>query len=237
MFKYFYIFLLLALSGHCYAFQISPLTTDIDAFGRSAQQKYELANNFDYPIKIEITASFLKSNLSVMSESSAEEDFIIIPDVVSIEPGQKQAVMVRYLGEPDISSSKTYLLNFNQVDTVNANKNDESSVIQYVVNYEAVLNVLPRNAKSQLLVTSIKPLGEKKWELTIDNVGNKYEWISDTKWQVSSKGKKETLLGEDVVENINQNFFLPFSTTKAIFTDITSLGLNEKIEIEINGNN
>lgn len=220
---------------YCHAFKISPLVADINSFVSSPQQKYDLVNDSKQAIKVEVLPALLEKDFSKVSDTSVENDFIIIPDVVTIEPGKTQSIMVRYLGEQNLSSSKTYVINFNQITAFNANNTD--SVLKYAINYEAVLNVIPEKAKSKLIVSSIKSLGEKKWELTIDNVGNKHEWIFDTNWEIVSETKKERLAGSEVAEHLNKNFFLPFSTTKAIFTDNTVQGLKDTVNIDIDISN
>ena len=180
-----FIFCLLSFSVN--AFQVRPMVADLSSQGSQSQQTLRIINPSDKPLTIDVSAFNMSiSDDGVESLEVNEEDFLIIPMTTIIPPGNSQSVIVRYIGEPIINHSKSYRITVEQV-SVNLNDNAQSGV-GMSLSFRTLFNVVPDNAKANLIIKEKKQLAENQWGVSLENQGNKYVRLSKGQWNIKSKG-------------------------------------------------
>ncbi|MDO6708548.1 hypothetical protein [Photobacterium sp. 1_MG-2023] len=209
---------LMLFSMKSFAFGIMPVTVEIGASGSLAQQKFMVSNEFETPLQVEIVPMELKWEDGGYRAVPADEDILILPDTAMIAPGATQAVMLRYLGDPALTRSKAYVIQFNQVMTENSqNQQQDGSLVSMAVSYDAVVTVAPNRAQSNLQLASAKNIGNGQWEVLIENAGNKHGWATKADWQIQTAKGPVTIAGKDIANFMDATFFPPLSSTKTIF--------------------
>lgn len=218
-------------SFESFAFGVSPMTGEIDVSGRLSQQKFVVTNKFKTPLDVEVTPHLLEWK---EGKYSAEEtdDLMILPDTAVIEPGETRAILIKYFGDPDIQSSKAYIIRFKQVSTNNVQDVGGTSV-NMAVNFEAVLTLVPNKVSSGLQISSAIKNNDGKWLVTVDNVGNKHEWASEYNWVVENGKDSVVFTGKDISNKLSHKFFPPRSSIQAIVDLDDELANSESLNIHI----
>lgn len=205
-----FIFIFCLLSFSVSAFQVIPMVADLSSQGSQSQQTLRITNPSDKPLTIDVSAFNMNiSDTGVESLEINEEDFLIIPMTTIIPPGNSQSVIVRYIGEPIINHSKSYRITVEQV-SVNLNENAQSGV-GMSLSFRTLFNVVPDNAKANLIIKEKKQLAENQWGVLLENHGNKYVRLSKAQWNIKSKGKVLILEGMDLSRALSGKILLPNS--------------------------
>ncbi|MCK8135405.1 DUF916 domain-containing protein [Pseudoalteromonas sp. 2CM28B] len=204
------IFIFCLFSFSVNAFQVRPMVADLSAQGSQSQQTLRIINPSDKPLTIDVSAFNMSiSDTGVESLEINEEDFLIIPMTTIIPPGSSQSVIVRYIGEPIIEHSKSYRITVEQV-SVDLNNSAQSGV-GMSLSFRTLFNVVPDNAKANLIIKEKKQLAENQWGVSLENQGNKYVRLSKAQWNIKSKDKVLTLEGMDLSRALSGKILLPNS--------------------------
>ncbi len=96
------IFALLAFSLPSFAFRVTPMTAEFDAKGRGATQTFQVDNNGEKEVALEVDALTRKVDIDSKETREKTKDFMIYPLQLTVKPGEKKNIRVSYIGsEPD----------------------------------------------------------------------------------------------------------------------------------------
>jgi len=215
-----------------YAYKVQPMVAEMAPVGKNAQLTLRVENNDSEPLTLEMVPLKVLINSSGNIEYiPADDDLLIIPVTTVLQAGRSQAVMVRYLGEPDISQSQAYSIGFRQVPV--AVTGQSATKLSLAVNFNTLVNVVPANAKASLAVENIN-FKDELWQITINNSGNRYVRLSNTQWRVSDGEKSLLLSKEQLSELVSGSLILPNSSRTFTMKPIETLSMDKlNIEIEI----
>jgi len=213
-----------------YAYKVQPMVAEMTPFGKNSQLTMRIENNDNEPLTLEMVPLKVLINASGKIEyTPAEEDLLIIPFTTVLKPGRSQAVMVRYLGEPDIFESQAYSIGFRQVAV--ALTGEGASKLSLAVNFNTLVNVVPANTKASLSAENIN-FKDEHWQVTINNSGNRFARLSNTKWSVSDGENSLQLTKEQLSELVSGSLILPNSSRVLTIKPIETLSM-DKLNIEI----
>lgn len=213
------------------AYKVQPMVAEMTPMGKKAQLSLRLENNDSESLTVEMVA--LKVILNASGELEyipADDDLLIIPVTAVLKPGRSQAVMVRYLGEPEITQSEAYSVGFRQIPVTL--EGEDASQLSMAVNFNTLINVVPANVKANLAVENIN-LKDDKWHISINNLGNRFTRLSHTQWLVSDGTNSVTLNKDKLAELVSGNLFLPNSSRTLIIKPIENFTM-DKLDIKIN---
>jgi len=194
-----------------FAQRVEPMVFELAASGSKSTTSLRVNNNKSAPLTIEVEPSRISLDESGNeTRTLAEDDFLIYPPQTIIQPGKTQVIKVKYIGDPSIDASQAYRISVKQVP-VNLGL-DESSNLGLLLNFNTLANVVPEKAKSELNVTNIKPGTNGSWVVTIENSGNRFARISQTKWTASSNNKQKKFKKDEVNNMVEKKLILPNST-------------------------
>ncbi|NHH88356.1 molecular chaperone [Pseudoalteromonas sp. MB47] len=210
------IFLVLTLlSFHGFTFQVQPMVAELATNGTGSQQTLRVMNNTTEPLTIELAAYELLINSKGEEKLKInEEDFLIIPMTTIIPPGKTQSVLVRYIGDPLIESSKAYRIAVNQV-TVDLNLAKQSGV-GMSVSFRTLFNVVPKGAKASLKVKNFEQVEKGKWKVLLENDGNKFIRLSQGKWVFKNANNRFLLEGPELSKALTGKLVLPHSSREVL---------------------
>ncbi|AZG36672.1 MULTISPECIES: fimbrial biogenesis chaperone [Shewanella] len=213
-----------------YAYKVQPMVAEMEPVGRNAQLTLRVENNDSEPLTLEMVPLKVLINSSGNIEYiPADDDLLIIPVTTVLQAGRSQAVMVRYLGEPDISQSQAYSIGFRQLPVTVSGQS--ATKLSLAVNFNTLVNVVPANAKAILAVENIS-FKDNNWQVTINNSGNRYVRLSNTQWRVSDGVKSLQLTKEQLSELVSGSLILPNSSRTLTMQPIETLSM-DKLNIEI----
>ena len=197
------------------AMTMSPLEMELTAGGSYARTQFQVSNNSDKPLPIEITFDRLSyTEAGEHKTSLAADDLLIFPATAMIPPGGTQTFRVQYVGSPDIATSQSFLVNARQLPV--KMKADGKSHVQVVNAFGAILNVAPLTGTSTLNLVSSSPArtaaGQPALSILVENPTNVHALIANAALRVGSqKINAETMranVGFGVVEPHKRRRFL-----------------------------
>jgi fimbrial chaperone protein len=203
--------LMIFTSGIAFAFKVEPMMADLQPLGGSSQVTLRVTNTSEQPLSVAISSFDLLINSQGKEELLAnEDDFLIIPMTAVIAPGKSQAVLVKYIGEPLLDESKSYRVEVKQL-AINFNTDTQAAIgIGYV--FQTLYNVVPNQAKAQLVVKSKQQAAEGVWKVRLSNTGNKYIRLTKTQWVIEGPKDKLVLEGKALGDALTGKFLMPNSS-------------------------
>ncbi len=200
------------------AFQFNPLSQVYTPTGSDSTQSYEVTNNTDEPIAVEISMVLSEINFTGNeSFTPAEDDFLVYPPQMILAPEEVQTVRVTWLGDPTPTQELTYRLiaeqlPINLIDPDAPAPNRPQGEVKLSFRYVASVFIRPQGVVPEVNLVSVEPgivdSGETKLLVTLENQGNGNARLND--WQLELVGQGQTVqLTPELGEGMNGRVLLP----------------------------
>jgi len=201
-------FLLLVRINPALAFQLRPMSQVLAPLGAEATQTYEVFNDQDQRIAIEISVLERQMNLNGdETYTSAEDDFLIYPAQIIVEPGATQVVQVRWLGDPEPEQELAFRLSAEQlpINLLDPNQpavEQPTGDVQILLRYLGSLYVRPAGVHAAVHVESVMPHVDEQGNdgvmLVFTNTGTASAKLRDLRLTLTSQGQSVTLSQEQL---------------------------------------
>lgn len=190
--------------GAVLAFELVPISRQFESSGSGATQTYELVNQSREYVAVEMrTVSRQIDANGTETLTEAEDDFLIFPAQIILDPGARQSVRVSYIGDPAPSRELAYRLVAEQLPIeglglpLKAPENAESSgQVRVLMKYQGSLYVRPPGARAKLQVVEAagKKLhdGAAQLDLKLANVGTARAEFDDHEIRINSQEKSSS---------------------------------------------
>jgi len=177
------------------AIQVNALRVELssDTFsttGRNSNRNLFITNNSQKMAAIEVYAQ----SRSIQPNSGDDiledvEDFLIFPDQLLLQPGEQQVITITWVGPDVLEFESAYRM---IVEELNLSLSDDGEIIdgQTSVKLDALAKVVkaayvaPPNAQSNVRIIDSEIIelenGEKKLEVTFENVGTLHKIMKQT---------------------------------------------------------
>jgi len=161
------------------AYDLKPIVVQLTPSGAGAAQQMTITNSHKVPIAIEVKA-YRREQLPDGSDKLTAEnnDIIISPPQMVIQPGSSQAFKVRWIGDPNPAREQAFRIVTTQLP-INFKSQQNGGVnakLNLTYKYEAALYVVPKGSAPSAALTGAAPVKDEKgvtWlELTFQNSGN-----------------------------------------------------------------
>ncbi|MDV3350195.1 molecular chaperone [Leptolyngbyaceae cyanobacterium CCMR0082] len=210
--------LLLGTARPSLAFQFNPLSQVFTPTGSEATQSYEIVNDTDEPIAVEVSVVLSEMDLTGDENfTPAEDDFLVYPPQMILAPDEIQMVRVTWLGDPTPTQELTYRLIAEQlpIHLVNPEApipNEPRGEIKLSFRYISSVFIRPQNVAPDVSLVSVEPTvidsGETKLSVVLENQGNGNARLSD--WQLEVVGQGQTVqLTPALAKEMNSRVILP----------------------------
>jgi fimbrial chaperone protein len=175
------LFLILMGIQPSFAFKLLPISRTFAPAGRNATQSYEIVN--DRNERLAVSVSMVQRQMDQNGKESykpADDDFMIYPPQILLEPNTTQTVRVSWVGDPNPAAELSYRLIAEQVP-VNLDKNQSQvakpvGAVQILIRYLGSVFVKSDIMKSDVVLKTIETLpgatGAKQLAITMHNQGN-----------------------------------------------------------------
>ncbi|WP_279350876.1 fimbrial biogenesis chaperone [Erythrobacter litoralis] len=191
------------------AYSVSPLRIQIEPTGGEATGRLTINNTDAKPATLSMTAFkvLIDENGSVTREET--NDLLVFPPQAILKPGAKQAVQIRFRGDP-ATKSALYNVLISQVPVV-ANDSEEAQLKVGVRFFTAVV-VEPNDAAGQLEMTGSEPVaGTTKHRLTFVNRGNGIARLADGVLQADAGGSAVEVSDKALMQS-DTSYVMPGAT-------------------------
>jgi fimbrial chaperone protein len=175
--------LLLSMTLPAQAFKLIPLSRVFAPTGPNAIQSYEIENTTGKPLAVELNIVKREMSLQGMDKLiPANDDFMIYPPQVLLQPGENQTVRVTWLGDPKPTQELAYRLIAEQLPinlTTNTgtfpdSKSGFSTNIKIKMRYQGSIYIRPSQAQPNVIIEQIEPKlenGKSMLAITLQNGG------------------------------------------------------------------
>ncbi len=140
-------------------YQLSPSSLTLEPSGSRSTGSFQVRSTGDEPVAIEIRVTERQMDLNGKeTRPDAEDDFVVYPPQILLQPGQVQTVRVTWLGEPNPTHELPFRLMAEQLSI--AFDEPEAEVTTAVVrinalyNFVASLYVAPRGVSPNVVLES-----------------------------------------------------------------------------------
>lgn len=232
MFKKIIFLLSIVLSFSAHAYRVQPMVSEIEPIGKNSQMVMRVDNTSSQPLTVElIPLSMTMDEMGNETTEPADSELLVIPVTAVIEPGRSQSVMIRYLGNPSISQSKTFRVKVKQVQVERAS--NEAPNVGLLLEFNTLVNVKPKNTSPKLSVTKVKDHGDN-WLVEVENQGTSYGRLNKTNWNISDSGHSLFVSGDELRELVAGTLILPKSKRNFVMKPIDGFDVNSlSIDIKL----
>ena len=140
----------------------------------------------------------------------AQDDFLIMPPQVMIQPGATQNFRIQWLGDPVVETSRSFYVFFNQVPIRPAKG---KAAVHVVMSLGVMVNVAPPQGTPQLRVvatgTTTDSQGKRRPTVTVENASKVHGLLPQTTLLLSSGSWSQTLSSSLLSERIGTGLVQP----------------------------
>lgn len=195
-----------AASTAAIAMRVSPMVVEMLSSGTGAVARIEVQNLNSGSLPFETHITRVEYNPDgTISETRADEDFLVFPPQGVLPPGGRQVIRVQWVGAPDIPASRAYYLSVNQLP-VTLEPTDPAQAggqVQIVYHMKALIVVAPPGATPNVSATAAhaidyQPAPETQGgplppkvpgvAITLRNTGRRHALMSGLRWVVEGTG-------------------------------------------------
>ncbi|MFW6413301.1 MAG: fimbria/pilus periplasmic chaperone [Oceanicaulis sp.] len=160
---------------------------DLTPSGQGARDTLTIENPQNRELTVEIFAvSIDVAEDGEETRTPADEDFLIFPPQAIIQPGATQNVQVRYVGSPDIETSRAYRLIVRQVPLDMTGQTNIA--LGVALSFATLVNIVPDGAEPAPRVAALEPAGPDAWRVFVENDGARYVRLSEYDFEFSEPG-------------------------------------------------
>lgn len=210
--------------------QVSPMIYDLAPAGSEASNVIRILNNQSRPLTIEMLVFAREiAEDGTETRTAADDDFIIFPPQMIIQPGQTQAVRVQYVGGP-IDATKLYIVQVTQVPVEDPN---QASGVQFVINFGTSAAVSPAGSRHEITVAGVTPVEGGLLRVEIENAGTRYASLAGSEWEFRGANGSPLMLEGDALDTALKTTLVP-ARGRRVFTVPAPEGLDVSGPIALN---
>lgn len=215
---------LLIFSNSSFGFQFQPFQASFSTKGEQSSRLFRLENKSDKPNAVEIKIMSREIDFNGKeTRHPVDNDFVIYPSQLILEPNQIRSVRVRYIGEDSFNYEKSYRIIAEQLPVNFNEKNNKGGVVNFLVRYEGAIYVAPPSLEAKELILSkyqvISRNGNSYIELVFENKGDIHQNLRQLILSVKDDHGNEKLYetndlksiaGHVILAHSKRRFLIPF---------------------------
>jgi fimbrial chaperone protein len=202
---------LFSFSAH--AFRLDPMVINVALQGPRASATYTVENNTKARIAVEFSVRHRVIDENGKEERPAAEGFLVYPEQMSLEPGQKRAVRVTWQAEkmPEAELPFRFVASQLPVEfSEDAPKEARKVNLKFLIEYVASLYLNPPRTKAKMKVLKSQAK-EGKLEVLVANEGNSHFLLERLELSARAGGKSFKASSEQLKDIRTENL-LPGGT-------------------------
>ncbi|GAM63224.1 P pilus assembly protein [Vibrio ishigakensis] len=175
----FLIAFLTAFSTTAFAYQVIPMYQALEIAGNKSRSSYQITNTRPKEAQVEIKVFQVEFTPDGEDLSPADSDFLILPPQLSIQPGRRQTVRMRYLGAEEIKETHIYRVIFSEVKTQDQER--KTGGVELLLEFSTVVFVSPNDCSFKVRSWI------KSGKMHFSNGGNCVVDLSTLRFELSNK--------------------------------------------------
>lgn len=209
------------------AFHLAPMQTIFAPVGRGTTQSFDVVSTGTQPVAVEIhMVKRIVAPDGTEINPNADDEFIVYPPQILLNPGERQRVRVTWLGNPEPAQELTYRIVAEQLPInlgqIEAQQGGRSVIIKTLFEYVGSVYITPRNAQPNIQLDSLvavsNPQGGTQLKVTLVNQGNRHQIMRGVSLTVQgdngdviqfSPAQLKAIAGENMLAGMRREFLLP----------------------------
>lgn len=191
------------------AFKLLPISRTFAPAGAGATQSYQVVN--DTSERLAVTVSVVERQMDITGKENlkpADDDFMIYPPQILLEPNQTQTVRVSWVGDPNPAQELSYRLVAEQLpvdlDKPQSQVKKPVGQVRVLMRYLGSLYIRPSNVQADLLLETVESVsdgkGTEKLAVSFHNRGKAHILLKKLRLQLQSQGQTVNLQAEQLGE-------------------------------------
>jgi len=247
--KSFFIFSFLLLSDiqPSLSFQLLPISRTFTPTGSGATQSYQVVNDTQEKLAVEVSVVERQIDISGQEHhKQAEDEFLIYPPQILLNPGETQTIRVTWLGDSNPTKELAYRIIAEQLPiNLEKPKNNQSQpvgAVKVLMRYLGSIYIRPANVKENVVIETVEPLqgmnGEKQLAITLYNQGTARAVLKNLQLKLGAVGQNSTVtLKGEQLQAIKNGVILPGNKRRFIIPhppEIPTNSINATLEFKRN---
>ena len=211
------------------SYQLTPSQVTLEPSGARSTSSFRVSNTGSEPVAIEVR--MVERNMDLQGNETrpaADDDFVVYPPQVLLQPGQSQTVRVTWLGDPNPEAELAYRLITEQLP-IQLNQPQQQVTaptvrITALYNYVASVYVAPRGVSPDVVIESAshqKINGQDTLVVQFHNQGTARQLLSGLNLTLTSTAQPSATVtlgpdqlrgvsGENVLAQNRRQFTIPW---------------------------
>jgi fimbrial chaperone protein len=215
----------LVVTGVGFCFQLTPIVEDFAPSGPDATQTFRVSNTTEQRIAVRVDM-LTREMLPDGSEenASASDLFSLFPPRMVLNPGETQALRVRWLGPEAVNTERAFRLRAEQVPVDFGNEEEQGGRLRILFRYMASVYVVPPDPNPDVRLTGVERTensdGIEGLDLRFENEGNAHTLLHNLSIRLEPRDTEaeaavlqgddlEGLAEENILAGAERSFFLP----------------------------
>lgn len=210
-----------------FAFKLLPISRTFAPSGAGATQSYQVLN--DGKEKLAVTVSMSERQMDLTGKETykeADDDFLVYPPQILLEPGGQQTVKVTWVGEAQPQKELAYRIIAEQVpvdlEKPQTNVTKPVGKIKVLMRYLGSVYIRPANVKPDVVLETIEPQkgakGANELAFTMSNKGTAHAILKNLQLHLTAGATKVDLKpeqlkdvsGANILAGNKRRFVIPF---------------------------
>ncbi len=217
------------------AYRLTPARVDFTPSGEGATQSFQVISTGDAPVAVELHMTGREVSVDgIETQPDAENDFLVYPSQLLLQPGEAQTVRVTWLGDPSPDHELAYRIISEQlpIDMPQANVPTPTALtvdIKAIFRYVGSVYILPPDAKPSVTLTSVTHQnagGQDQLVLDFKNQGTAHQILKGLTLTIAPTGadgqpqsqgtihltsnQLEGVEGENILAGQERRFVIPY---------------------------
>ncbi len=209
------------------AFRFIPFTAEFDPSGPGANQTFRVENNSAEQIAVEVSVFRRLMNLDGSDElTGAEDDFVVFPTQIVLEPEQSQIVRVQWIGDPELTEELAYRIIAEQLPVDLEPSEGSGGSVRILVRYMGSIYVRPANARADVVLQETaaqESSGDRQLSVTLHNRGQAHAILRNLSLSLEGEANGDSaaalalrpeqldgMNGENILAGHKRRFLLPW---------------------------
>jgi fimbrial chaperone protein len=177
-------------------FRLSPNTVEFRPTGRDIVRNFYVRSTGDEPVAVQVSINRWEVAPDGTETNQPEDnDFLVYPPQMIIQPGNEQVVRVTWVGDGEISKEQAYRAVFEQVPVnltqINQQIEGQGSIsLSVIFKYVAAVYLTPQGAQPGIVIESSELQenadGSKNLVLVFNNAGNARGFLTEKTVRLTS---------------------------------------------------
>lgn len=220
------------------AYQLKPARVDFTPSGAGATQSFQVVSTGDEPVAIELRMTERQVSVDgTETQPDAENDFLVYPSQLLLQPGEVQTVRVTWLGDPNPEHELAYRIISEQLP-IELPQDDAPAVTAATIDITAVFRyvgsvyIVPPDVTPDVVLTSVAHQdvnGQDALIINFKNQGTAHQILKGLTLTLASVGadqsqgtvqltpdQLEGVEGENILAGQDRRFVIPYPASLPI---------------------